>query len=255
MNLYSFIGSLAYFSIEERESNVENINSLTEFAKELVDLINDPIFNLEYLRIKTEVLFYQNDMNYKEFLQKLEKKATKENSEYYLDTVHSLKKLFSKQPNFYKSLEKSKNIKLKDLSDEEINKIHMEMIKMAGYDIENDGIDEKLIKIGLKDMNTERIFKNCSNLEFFYKTDALGNKVALETIGTKFIFCKHVDFGLVDDSFDLLYAEFKKTCCDRCQRKNPMPDNWKWSYDWRVKKMNNLSRKFESFMKNLGYVK
>ena len=97
---------------------------------------------------------------------------------------------------------------------------------------ENDNI-ARVINIGIRDRNPERVLKNCSHLFVeIFATGIPAQMIGLNTAGMKTLVCKKFGFGLGGLSLDGVYELFKKDRCDKCDSCSPHPYDWKWNYKW-----------------------
>jgi hypothetical protein len=118
-------------------------------------------------------------------------------------------------------------------SDEEYQ-IVIQMAKAMGIDIDNpnDKIAQ-VVKIGLQDLNPERVLKNCKHLFVYVGHYGIpAEMLKLYTAGSKYLRCLKKDVAFGGLSLDGIYGLMSKKCCLDCKDKEPWPDNWKWTRSW-----------------------
>ena len=107
----------------------------------------------------------------------------------------------------------------------------------------------QIIKIGIADLNPERVLKNCEHL--YVTTGSIGipgRMLMLPTAGSKSMFCTFHGYGIGGLSLDSIYSLFKDKYCINCKEKKPHPDDWKWSHIWQRGEIEKHKHKFKSFM-------
>lgn len=118
------------------------------------------------------------------------------------------------------------------LEDEEL--MYRQMAMGLGVDVEN-GDDEvsKVVRIGLKDLNPERVLKNCQHLFVNHGFSGLpAQMLGMPTAGTKWLHCTKFKYHLMSLSLDDLYDSFRARHCESCNDCLPHPADWKWSREW-----------------------
>lgn len=120
---------------------------------------------------------------------------------------------------------------------EEEIRIYKQMAVGLGIDLnnKNDRIAQ-IINIGLKDLNPERVLKNCIYL--FIHITSFGvpaEMLKLPTAGFKMLNCTKHHFGIESMDLDNIYSSFKQEFCNSCKDKKPHQKSWKWSREWQNK--------------------
>lgn len=124
----------------------------------------------------------------------------------------------------------------KQVTFEEVKDVIMLSLELHGIDVaESDGTTEA-IKLGLKDMNPERVLKFCEHLQIeMMNVSPLAQMVGLPTLGTKRISCVHANYVISGVDLDLTFDTFKKHNCNSCPHKKERPKDWAWSLEWERK--------------------
>lgn len=117
--------------------------------------------------------------------------------------------------------------------DEEI-RLHRQMARSLGVDLDdpNDEISQ-IVNIGLRDLNPERVLKNCQHL--FVSLGFSGvpaQMLGLPTAGSKWLHCTKTGYAIMGMTLDGVYETFRDRCCRDCQDRVPHPADWKWSRRW-----------------------
>ena len=121
------------------------------------------------------------------------------------------------------------------------------MAESLGIDL-NEPDDEiaKIVRIGLQDLNPERVLKNCEHL--FVSLGACGipgRMLGLPTAGFKYIHCTKHGYGVGALKLDSAYGTLCDEHCNKCLDKKPHPENWHWTRDWQQKQ----DKTYEDFVK------
>ena len=128
-------------------------------------------------------------------------------------------------------------------------KLFREQAETFGIDL-NDKDDEiaEIIRIGIKDLNPERVLKNCIHLYIKHGSVGLPAKwIGLSTAGFKYLYCTKQKFCLYGLSLDKTYLLFKSQYCNNCKYRNPHPTKWKWSYAWQKEQFNKFNQDVPDF--------
>ena len=90
--------------------------------------------------------------------------------------------------------------------------------------------DAALIRLGIRDLNPERVMRTCEHLEVRLGryTNTIAEAMRLPTAGTKVLQCVLHRHALEGLSLDGLSREFQRRFCDSCPDKKPRPSSWKW---------------------------
>ncbi len=227
---------------------LENASNLVEYSLKLAKALGYVELECEILRHKALLLHFQNRDEFKEILISMKSLALEKHLNYYVklsdDLLHEFNEAspFPEGPNDF-----PKPPPIEEIPDEEIDKMHRMLAKVAGIDLEKDDDIAKVAKIGLKDRNPERILRNCSNLEVATgHYGMVGEMLALETAGSKFLFCKYCG-GVYGLSLDSLYEGLRKQC-ENCENHDPLPKDWKWSLAWQQEKDKKRTNEFQKFI-------
>lgn len=249
INLFPYWWLITERTKKELSPLLENASNLIEYSLKLAKALGYVEIECEILRHKALLLHLQNRDEFKEILISMKALALEKRLNYYVklsdDLLHDFNKAspFPEGPGDF-----PKPPPIKEIPDEEIDKMHRMLAKAAGIDLEKDDDISEVVKIGLKDRNPERILKNCSNLEVATGHYGLvGEMLALPTAGFKFLFCKYGG-GVEGLSLDSLYEGFKRNHCENCKYYDPMPKDWKWSLSWQQEKDKKRTEEFKKFI-------
>jgi hypothetical protein len=90
-----------------------------------------------------------------------------------------------------------------------------------------------LLRIGLNDLNPERILRNCQSLFITMGHPGLEPPIAkLPTTGRKWLHCTKFGQAILGRELDQIYAEFRRRYCEHCKFCTPHPSDWKWTRHW-----------------------
>ncbi len=104
---------------------------------------------------------------------------------------------------------------------------------MQGIDLNSENEIIKALKLGLKDINTEKYHKFCSNLYIVYvSVSPLGESVGLNSLGSKLIYCSEKKVVIEGISLEDSFEFFKKEYCEDCKKIQPREPNWKCTMGW-----------------------
>jgi hypothetical protein len=119
---------------------------------------------------------------------------------------------------------------------EEEEQIYKAMAKSIGVNLDDEkDPDAKVINIGLKDLNPERILKNCKYLFVtIVSSSFIAEKLKLPTAGFKAIICTKHKFQQEALSLDQIYNGFKTDHCNNCKDVEPIPGDWHWTREWQL---------------------
>lgn len=120
---------------------------------------------------------------------------------------------------------------------EEEYQIYIQMAKAMGINLDdhNDQMAQ-IVNIGLKDLNPERVLKNCKHLFVYIGHYGLPAKMLkLYTAGSKYLRCLKKDVAIGGHSLDGIYDSMKHDYCSGCKDVDPWPDDWKWTRSWASK--------------------
>lgn len=117
--------------------------------------------------------------------------------------------------------------------DDEV-RMYKEMAVSMGVDLDDPEDDiGRIVRIGLMDLNPERVLKNCQHLFVSIGPHGLpARMLQLPTAGGKWLHCTrhgHRHMGL---SLDDLHASFAEDHCTDCPDSLPREDEWQWNREW-----------------------
>ena len=115
-----------------------------------------------------------------------------------------------------------------------IKDFYLAQAKAFGIDMDDDKDQiTQIVNIGIKDLNPERVLKNCIHL--FVKQVSSGMParwLGLPTAGFKEIICTLHGHGISALSLDSAYELLKDEYCSKCTNSQPHLSNWKWNMEW-----------------------
>lgn len=248
INLFPYSWLITKQTKEELTPLLENASNLIEYSLKLAKALGYVEIECEILRHQAWLLHFQNRDEFKEILISMKTLALEKHLNYYVKLSDDLLHKFNKASPFPEGPDDfPKPPPVEEIPDEEIDKMHRMLAKAAGIDLEKDDDIAKVAKIGLKDRNPERILKNCSNLEVATgHYGMVGEMLALQTAGSKFLFCKYCG-GVYGLSLDSLYEGLRKHC-ENCENHDPLPKDWKWSLAWQQEKDKKRTKEFQKFI-------
>jgi hypothetical protein len=248
LNLFTYASLVSVTTKEKFDKSLRNICSVIDGCITLASAFGCAGSLCENLKHKAMIFYYLGDDKYKEILQSLKELANEMQFDYYIRLSDELLRTFEERGPFAEIINKAPvaaNFE-EEPSDEKIEEFHRQLARMAGIDLEKDDEIARLVKIGLKDRNPERVLRNCSNLEISIGSYGVyGSLLKLPTCGSKILFCKHSREMLEGLDLDSLYLFFNKRCCKKCKYRKPMPDSWKWSPIWQQEKEKNRTEEFK----------
>ena len=121
--------------------------------------------------------------------------------------------------------------------DEEIYK---QMARSLGIDPDNPkNIVDRIVQIGLRDLNPERILKHCKHLFVSPGPHGVPAEILkLPTAGFKWLHCTKHDYSLSAMSLEDLYQTFHHLHCKSCKDSAPRHQGWKWDQAWQGEQHN-----------------
>jgi uncharacterized protein DUF4365 len=115
--------------------------------------------------------------------------------------------------------------------DQELEQMARQMARSLGIDLDNPNDETaKLLRVGLKDYNPERVLRECQHL--YVRIDSYGipaQLMGLPTAGRKEVCCTKHGYRTNAFSLDVGYAHFKEKRCAKCPDSLPHPVGWKWN--------------------------
>lgn len=112
--------------------------------------------------------------------------------------------------------------------------IVQKMAAALGHDVSEpaDPVSE-IINIGLRDLNPERVLKNCQHLFVSLGSHGLpGEWLGLPTAGSKWLQCVKFGYAIGGMQLDGIYETFYDQHCKGCSHCLPHPEGWKWTREW-----------------------
>jgi hypothetical protein len=112
--------------------------------------------------------------------------------------------------------------------------IYENMAAGAGVDLldPNDPI-AGIIRIGLKDLNPERVLRNCEHIFITLGPAGLvAGWLQLPTAGSKTLRCTKHGYGVGSLSLDAAYYALREHHCAACPDAAPRAANWRYSHEW-----------------------
>jgi hypothetical protein len=122
----------------------------------------------------------------------------------------------------------------KEISIEEEQEIYRRMAIAMGIRLDdtNDQISQ-IVNIGIRDLNPERVLRNCRHLFTFVSGGGVPAKMLnLPTAGFKRLHCLAKEITMEGLDLDHLYQTFHGAYCASCVLSDPYPKDWKWSRKW-----------------------
>lgn len=172
------------------------------------------------------------------------KEEFKQEDELVLSMISQIKNVDRKNntlehyKNIKNNLVKSTQIKYDplEITTEQEIKIYTTMAKSLGIDLDDDTNQiTKIVKIGLKDLNPERILKNCKHLFTFCTGGGYPAQILkMPTAGSKRVICTAKEKQIESLSLDNAYSGMEKEYCKGCTLKLPHDKNWKWTREWQI---------------------
>ena len=148
----------------------------------------------------------------------------------WLDCLNDMRQTFDPEKNKIE-------FEVPDAPTEEEYQIYIQMAQAMGVNLDdpNDRIAQ-IVNIGLKDLNPERVLKNCKHLFVYIGHYGIPAKMLkLYTAGSKYLRCVKKDVAIGGQSLDGLYDSMKHDYCSGCKDVDPWPDDWKWTRSWQNK--------------------
>jgi hypothetical protein len=96
----------------------------------------------------------------------------------------------------------------------------------------------KLIRMGIRDANPERVIKHCEHAFLtiggvvLLPIASLAQTLQLPSMQSKIIHCDLHDYAVEGATLDSACVEFKKKYCDTCKDIKPRPADWEYSDEW-----------------------
>lgn len=111
--------------------------------------------------------------------------------------------------------------------------ISSRLMKLQGFDYENDLRLKSLIDEAWKDQNPDRVLRYCEHISVACNTSPLGKSIMLPTLGPKKLLCRKFQRAVETQSLDRAFTFFKQQLgCESCKERLPRPADWNWSPKW-----------------------
>jgi len=121
-----------------------------------------------------------------------------------------------------------------DVPIEEEYQLYIQMAQAMGINLNNpNDTIAQIVKIGLQDLNPERVLKNCKHLFVYVGHYGIpAEMLKLNTAGSKYLRCLKKEVAIGGQSLDRIYDSLKGEYCKDCEYVEPWPNNWKWTRSW-----------------------
>ena len=144
---------------------------------------------------------------------------------------------------------RSQEVQKPDVPIEEEFQIYIQMAQAMGINLgdPNDQIAQ-IVRIGLQDLNPERVLKNCRHLYVYVGHYGIpAEMLGLHTAGSKYLRCLKKDVVIGGLSLDGIWGIMSQQNCSKCENKEPWPDDWKWTRSWQTTEgKKDIHREFEN---------
>jgi hypothetical protein len=121
-----------------------------------------------------------------------------------------------------------------DVPVEEEYQIYTQMAQAMGINLDDpNNMIARIVKIGLQDLNPERVLKKCKHLFVYVGHYGIpAEMLKLYTAGSKYLRCLKKDVAIGGQSLDGIYDSMKRDYCSGCKNIDPWPDDWRWTRSW-----------------------
>lgn len=250
-NLFAYPFVRLRFGRDKAASLLEPAADGLHMALELAKAINQPEMTCFVLQSQANLLYMQDDSRYRDVLDEMQRIAIENGLKASERAAAALKAgLEEGFPWPEGPVERNQERELTD--EEELEFIH-DLIKRAGIDLqdENDEI-AKIVRIGLRDRNPERVLKFCRHLHVATGSYGIpGEMLGLPTAGSKFLFCDLANMGVYGLELDRLLEDIQGRYCAQCKSREPHLPEWKWSRQWQQDQERNRPAAFQKFIDSL----
>lgn len=232
-----------YTELKELLPAFNQIDKLISILSDVAEYLEEDILKYYVLDNRTLYYYYKKDDRCNEIVEEYMSIAKENNHEYYLERAKNLKESLTVQIQIQKEIKHS---------DDEIIKFYEELFKRDGINLDNPNDQiANILKIGLKDLNPERVLKNCIHLEIAFGSHGLPAEVyGLLSAGSKILYCKFKG-GIEGIDLDAIYDDFKNEYCKDCPNLKKYAEDWKWSEEDSQER----TPEFSEFLENLKKLK
>lgn len=135
--------------------------------------------------------------------------------------------------------------KVRSMAEEDEICIYKQMAAGLGIDLDDPhDRSAQIVNIGLKDLNPERVLKNCRHIFVSLGSSGLpAQMLGLPTAGSKWIHCTKHGHGMMGLSLDGTYESFRSQHCEGCADCEPHAPDWAWTREWQ-QEQNQLHKQF-----------
>lgn len=232
-----------YTELKELLPAFKQVDKLISILSNVAEYLEEDILRYYVLDNKTLYHYYKQEDICNEIVEEYIKLSKNNNHENYIERSMNLKESIKVPFAIQEEIKPS---------DENIINFYEELFKRDGINLEdsNDKI-ANILKIGLKDMNPERVLKNCIHLEIAFGSHGLPAEIyGLPSAGSKILYCKFKS-GIESLDLDAIYHDFKNEYCKDCPHLEKHDDDWKWSEEESRKR----SPEFSEFLTKLNKLK
>jgi len=165
----------------------------------------------------------------------------------WLDTLKEISQSFRQD-------KKNAELEIPDVPVEEEYQMYIQMAEALGINVYDTKDDiAKIIRIGLEDLNPERVLKQCKYIYVYighYGVPA--QMLRLYTAGSKYLRCLKKEVCVSGLSLDKIYQVLFEKYCSSCENRKPRPDVWKWTRSWHNKEaQKEIHKRFRQRLSNL----
>jgi len=193
------------------------------------EFVLDNISDIEIQKILFKSLsgyYYQIKESRKaiKYMEKAITYANLDNDVLSVEKCNEILKIMKSNPNPY---EISNFKKVSEMTTPEFQNLNSQLLNSQGINLDTNDDNTILVKIGLDDSNPEKYFKHCKKLHLRYvSTSSLGKSIGLNSLGSKFIWCKYCKNPHLGINLELIFNNFKEENCINCIYHE------KRDYDW-----------------------
>lgn len=221
MHLHNVSVIYYYSDIKELNPVFNQIENLISILSTVNEKLQEVILDYYILDDKVLYHYYKKDNYCNQVVDEYIQLSERNNHKNFLERAKNLKKSIKHPLKYHDS-----NFKA---SDEQIIEYYNKLFESEGIDIDDpDDRIAKILRIGLKDMNPERVLKDCIHLEIAPGAHGfVAEMFGLLSAGNKILFCKYRG-GIEGQDLDNTYNVFKREFCSGCEYKSKRDDDWRW---------------------------